>query len=79
MLVLSRKRGEGVQIELGEGVPASTPVGELFGAGPIEILVAQVVGNRVKLGVEADRRLVVLRSELRNRAKAEKRVASGSK
>lgn len=79
MLILSRKPREALRIELGEDAAPSTTIGELFTAGPIEITVTQIAGNRVKLGIQADRRLVVLRSELYDKAKAEKRAASGSK
>lgn len=79
MLMLSRRLGEALQIELGEDTAPSTTIGELFRAGPIEITVTQIVGSRVKLGIQADRRLVVLRTELIGGPKAEKRAADESK
>lgn len=64
MLVLSRKAGEVIRIELAEGVPPSTTVSELFGHGPIEITVTRIAGGSVKLAIRADRRLTILREEL---------------
>lgn len=64
MLVLSRKVGEVIRIELAEGVPRSTTVSELLGRGPIEITVTRIAGGSVKLAIRADRRLTILREEL---------------
>lgn len=58
--------------------PPSTTIGELFRDGPIEITVTQVAGNRVRLGIQADRRLLVLRTELRRRPKTAKPGADES-
>ncbi|BAU47464.1 hypothetical protein SVA_0885 [Sulfurifustis variabilis] len=79
MLVLSRRPGEGLQIELGDSAAPTTTIGELFRDGPIRITVTQVDRNRVKLGIQADPRLLVLRSELHDRPKAAKRVVGRSK
>lgn len=66
MLMLNRKPGEAVMIDLVEGVDPRTPVGELFAAGPIEIVV-QRDGQHIKVGIRADARFLILRSELYKR------------
>lgn len=64
MLVLTRKPGEAIRIDLMEGVDVETPVGELFAGGPIEVTVTGVKRMQVKIGVRAERRFRVLRGEL---------------
>ncbi len=65
MLILTRKSGEAVHIDLMEDLDPRTPVGELFAQGPIEIVVTGVRGEQVKLGLTADPRFRILREELR--------------
>ena len=67
MLILTRRVGESFVILPTPGLDLATPVGALFERGPIQIAVAQVAGVRVKFGVAADERLLVLRNELRYR------------
>lgn len=50
MLVLTRKPGQTVIVDLTEGVDPRTPVGELFVEGAITIRVLDVMGAQVKLG-----------------------------
>ena len=64
MLVLKRKVGERVRIELDPQLDRATPVGDLFGAHGIEITVTEARSTHVKLGIEADSRLLILRDEL---------------
>ncbi len=64
MLVLSRKPGQSVKIELEEELPWKTPVGLLFADGPIEIIITQVNGQQVKLGIVAHPDLKILRDDL---------------
>ena len=64
MLVLGRKAGQGIRIGLVEGVGQATTVGELLSGGPIEIVVTSIEGSMVRLGIEADQRFKILRSEL---------------
>lgn len=64
MLVLSRKEGEVIRINLANGVSPSISVGELFSQGPIEIMITRIVGPSVRLGIQADRRFTILRGEL---------------
>ena len=56
MLVVTRRPGEAIVIEL--------PTGEL-----IEVVVLSVKGNRVKLGTDAPEHLPVVREELLERLK----------
>ncbi len=65
MLVLTRKPGQAIQIDLMEDLDPRTPVGELFGAGPIGIIIGGRRGDPVKLGIHADKRFRILRDELR--------------
>lgn len=64
MLVLSRKEGERIRIDLAKGVSPSLPVGELFSQGPIEIIVTRILGRTVRVGIQADQRFTILRGEL---------------
>ena len=64
MLVLGRKTGQAIRIGLAEGVGQATTVGELFSNGPIEIVVTSIHGSMVRLGIQADQRFKILRSEL---------------
>ncbi len=64
MLVLTRKSGQSILIELDEGVDPDTRAGDLFAEGPITIEIVEITGERAKVAIEADRRLVVLRGEL---------------
>lgn len=64
MLVLSRRSGERFQIRLGSGVGQDVTAAELFATGPIEIVVTQIHGSCVRLGIRADRRFLILREEL---------------
>ncbi len=65
MLILTRKPGQAVEIDLMEDLDPRTPVGELFAQGPIEIVVTSIRGEQVKLGFTADPRFRILREELR--------------
>ena len=67
MLILTRRVGESFVILPAAGLDLTTPVGALFGHGPIQIGVAQISGVRVKFSVAADERLLILREELRHR------------
>ena len=64
MLILKRRVGERIRIELDPRVDRATPAGELFEGKGIEIVVTAVHGLHVKLGIDADLRLVILRAEL---------------
>ncbi len=77
MLVLSRHEGESLIISLDPDIDPNTPAGELFAGGPLVITVGHIRGSTVRLGVSADSRLTVLRSELASRGTAGKREARG--
>ena len=64
MLILSRKAGQSIIIQLDRTLPWKTPAGALFAGGPIEVMVNQVKGGEVKLGIIAHPDLLVLRDEL---------------
>lgn len=64
MLIVARRCGESVKIDLQEITDPATPVGELFAEGPIEIAVKGIDRKQVKLGIQASSRLLVLREEL---------------
>lgn len=64
MLVLGRKEGELVRIDISKGVSPSLPIGELFSQGPIEITVTRILRGAVRLGIQADWRFTILRAEL---------------
>lgn len=70
MLMLKRKEGERIRIELDPTVDPATPVGDLFAGGGIEIVVTQISVAHVKLGIDADARLLILRDELVPQQKA---------
>ena len=64
MLILTRKPGQLLIITPHASLDRSTPVGELFRNGPIEIAVVRLEGSQVRLGISAPSSLLVLRDEL---------------
>jgi sRNA-binding carbon storage regulator CsrA len=64
MLILTRTIGQGIRIELSPAIDPNTPIGEVFGRGSIEIVVAYLRGVHVRLGVTADPAFTILRDEL---------------
>lgn len=64
MLVLTRRPGEIVLIDLAEGLDPRTPLGKLFAQGPIGVVMIGCNGSQVRLGFSADSRFRILRSEL---------------
>jgi len=64
MLILTRRPGQRVIIDLDETVDPNTRAGELFAGGPVQILVTHVQGTQVKLGITAHPNLSILRDEL---------------
>jgi len=65
MLILTRKSGQVVIIDMMEDLDPKTPIGELFARGPIEVMVTDIQGTQVKLGFTADPRFLILRQERR--------------
>ena len=64
MLILTRRAHQSFLMMPHPKLDLATPVGEFFAQGPVDILVGQVNGARVKLMIEADPRLLILRKEL---------------
>lgn len=64
MLVLTRRVGEDILLELGDGIPADMTVGDLFKAGPIVLSVCAVGCNRARIGMAAPGELTIRRGEL---------------
>jgi len=53
-----------IKIQPAADLPLTTPVGALFGEGPIEIMVQHIQGQQVRLGIQAHEGLLILREEL---------------
>ena len=64
MLFFTRTLGESVYIDLMEDIDPRTHVGDVFGRGPIELVITSIRGSEVKLGISADPALRILRAEL---------------
>ncbi len=64
MLIITRKPGQCLTIDLLHPADVHRPAGELFASGPLEIIVARVEGTRVQLGIRAHPHLRILREEL---------------
>ena len=63
MLVLTRKPGQIVEIKPAPSLDLTTPIGELFARGPIEVITLTINGSQIKLGIRADLGFLVLRRE----------------
>jgi len=63
MLIITRKPGQVIRIELSPDTDPATPIGEILAEGAIEVIVAQVCGAYVKLGVSAPLALAIQRAE----------------
>lgn len=68
MLIITRKAGQAIHIELDPQTDPATPVGDLFVEGVIEIIVAHVRGSYVRLGVSAPQSLAITRKEIKSSA-----------
>lgn len=64
MLVLTRKVGESVKLDLKTSVDRLLAVGELFADGPIEVVLLGVARRQVKVGIQASPHVLILREEL---------------
>ena len=67
MLILTRRLGERITIDLAPNIDPELKVADLFATGPLEISVTHIGPAQVKLGLTVDRRLRILRLELRSR------------
>lgn len=65
MLIITRKAGQVICIELGPEADPATPIGDIFVEGAVEIIVAQVRGSYVRLGVSAPPALAIVRKEIK--------------
>ena len=65
MLIITRKIGQTISIELSPDTDPATPIGDIFKEGVIEVIVAQVRGSQVRLGITAPVSLVVLRDDFK--------------
>jgi len=63
MLIITRRTGQVIRIELAPEADPATPIGEILAEGAIEVIVAQVRGSYVKLGVSAPLALAIRRTE----------------
>ena len=61
MLIVSRKDAESIEIRPGDQADLKMTLEDLFRAGPIEITIFSSGNNRVKLGVQAPRQLIIWR------------------
>lgn len=67
MLVLTRKIGQCIDIELHESLDPATPIGELFRDGPIKVMVTHLSGEQVRIGIRANRGFLILRDDTTRR------------
>jgi sRNA-binding carbon storage regulator CsrA len=62
MLILTRRPGESIFIELSPEIDPDTPIGQLLDI-PIEFRIIRSRGNQVSVGIEADTGLTIHRSQ----------------
>ena len=70
MLAITRREEESLLIYPPQDMNPDTTVAELFKNGPIEIIVNNIRGSQVRLGIKAPRTLTIMRPELLERSKA---------
>ena len=68
MLLLTRRPGQAIIIQPGQGADLATPVGALFADGPIVVMVNRLIRDEVRLGITAHADLQILREEIVGRA-----------
>ena len=64
MLVLTRRPGESILIDIPEDLDPNTPVSALFADGPLEVRILSHKASTGRIGIVAPRDLDILRSEL---------------
>ena len=63
MLILTRRSGQMLTIHPHATLDPATTIGELFRAGPIEVLVSRIDGDKVRIGINAHPELLITRCE----------------
>ncbi len=64
MLILTRRIGETIQLNLADFVDSDMTVGELFSHGSIEIALLGIKGHQARIGIQASAILNIARTEL---------------
>lgn len=67
MLIITRRPGEGIRIELHPAVDPNMTVAELFANGPIQLRFLSMKGPNLRIGINASQSLLILREELPTR------------
>lgn len=65
MLIITRRVGQVICIQLDPNIDPETPIGDIFAEGVIEVMVAQVRGAQIRLGISAPQAFTILREELK--------------
>jgi sRNA-binding carbon storage regulator CsrA len=63
MLIVSRRSAESILIKLAEGADGTLTLNDLFANGPIEIMLLEAKGKRVKMGIAAPPELSIRRKD----------------
>jgi len=64
MLILTRRIGETIHLNLANFVDSDMTVGEFFSRGAIEIALLGIKGNQASIGVQASDNVNIVRTEL---------------
>lgn len=64
MLILTRRSRQSIRLVPDPDIDPATPIGEIFRDGPIQIYVWHMDEDRIRVGIEAPARIIVLRDEL---------------
>ncbi len=66
MLIITRKRGERIVIDLDPAADPETRAADLFAHGPLEILLVESARGTARLAIAATRSLIVRRAPPRD-------------
>ncbi|MHB1512523.1 carbon storage regulator [Acidiferrobacter sp.] len=66
MLIITRKRGERIVIDLDPAADPETRAADLFAQGPLEILLVETARGSARLAIAAARSLTVRRAPSRD-------------
>ena len=64
MLTLTRKEGQEIFIYPFEGLSPETTIAELFGEGPVRLIVDDISGSQVRVSIKAPDDLIIMRKEI---------------